>query len=63
MHPDVVPHWFNSIELRTVRRQQAKVETMSVTSEPLLHLRSLVVRRIIMDEEDLLFAVSFGYRR
>jgi hypothetical protein len=63
MYPYVMPHWFNGIELGTVRRQQAKVETMPVTGEPLLDFRSFMVRRVIMNEEDLLFPVSFGYSR
>lgn len=63
MHPNVMPHGFDGVELWTVRRQQAKVETMPITREPLVHLRSFVVRRIIMNEEDLLVPVSFGYSR
>ena len=61
LHPDVMPHRFDGVELRTVRRQQTKVETMSVRREPFPHLGRFVVRRIVMDEEDFLLAVSLGY--
>src|SRR5512137_682713 len=61
LHPDVMPQRFDGIELRTVRRQQTKVEAMSVSREPLPHLGCFVVRRIVMDEEDFLLAVSLGY--
>lgn len=61
MHPHIVPYRFNGIELRTVRRQQTKVEAMPVVREPLLDFGSLVVRRIVMDKEDLLSAVALCY--
>lgn len=63
MHSHIVPHRFDGVELWTVRRQQAKVEAMPVMREPLLHLGSFVVRRIIMDEEDFFLAVSLRYGR
>jgi len=63
MHPHVVPHRFDGVELWTVRRQQAKMEAMPIASEPLLHFWSLVVRRIVMNEEDFLPAVALRHRR
>src|SRR5512145_1928817 len=58
MHPHIVPYRFNGIELRTLRRQQTKVEAMPVIREPLLDFGSLVVRRIVMNKEDFLLAVT-----
>jgi hypothetical protein len=62
MHPDVVPYGFDGVELWTVRWQQAKMETVSIVREPLSDFWSLMVRRIVMNKEHLLFAVAFRDR-
>ena len=62
VHPHIVPHRFDRVELWTVRGQQTKVEAMPVMAEPFLYFGSLMVRRIIMNKEHLLFAVTFRHR-
>jgi len=63
VHPDVVPNRFDGIVFRAVRWQRAKMKAMSVTREPLLHLGSGVVRGVVVNEEDLLFAVALCHGR
>jgi hypothetical protein len=52
-----MPHRFDGIELGAIRGQQTKMKAMSVTREPLLHFGSLVIRRIVMNQEDFLSAI------
>ena len=63
VHPHVMPNRFDGVVLGTIRRQRAKMKAMSVTTEPLLHFGGLVVRRVVMNEEDLLLAVALGQSR
>ena len=59
LHSDVVPHWFDGVELGAVLRQRAEVETMAITSEPLAHLRSPMVGSIVVNQEHFLATVAF----
>ena len=63
VHPHVMPNRFDGIVLGTVWRQRAKMKAMSVATEPLLDFGGLVVRRVVMNEEDLLPAVALGQSR
>ena len=57
VHPHVMPNGFDGIVLRAVRRQGTKMKAMSVASKPLLNLGRSVVG-VVVNEEDLLFAVA-----
>src|SRR3989442_9197229 len=56
-----MPNRFDGVELRAVRRQQTQMKTMAVAREPLSYFGSLVVRRIVMNEEDFLLPVALRH--
>ena len=60
LDPQVVPKGFDRIELRTVLGQRAQVKAMAVAPQPCTHLRSTVVSRVVVDQEDFLSSVSLG---
>ena len=57
---DVVPKRFNGVELGTVSRQRAKMETVSKTAKPFPHFRRPMVSGIIVDQEHLLTGIALG---
>ena len=59
----VVPDRFDGVEFWAVGWQQTKMEAMSVMGQPLAHLWSLVVRRVIVDEENLLMTIPLRQAR
>ena len=60
LDPQVVPEGFDRIELRTVLGQRAQVKAMAVAPQPGTHLRSTVVSRVVVDQEDFLSSVPLG---
>lgn len=63
LHPDIMPDRLDGIVFGTVRWQRAKMEAMSVTGEPLLHLRSGMIRSVVVNKEDFLPAVTLRQGR
>jgi hypothetical protein len=57
LHTHVVPQRFDRVELRAVPGQRTQVKAMTVAPQPLSHLGSPVVRRVVVDQEDFLPSV------
>lgn len=58
LDPHVVPEGFDRIELRAVLGQRAEVKAMTVPLQPLSHLGSPVVSRVVVDQKDFLATVA-----
>ena len=60
LHPDMMPDRFDGVELRAIRWEQAKVETVPLTGQPLPYFGRLMISRVIMDQKHFLSAIASG---
>lgn len=58
VHTHVMPERFDRVELRAVLGQRTQVKAMTVAPQPLSHLGSPVVGRVVVDQEDFLLPVA-----